>query len=85
MGNFAAVIASEALPSGIIEGLNNEAKVTISKTYGFRAFKMGKFLLYHVLGKLPAQKLTHIFCGTAEFSKFVDEFLAAIKLFKEAT
>jgi transposase len=53
--------ARKAFSSGIIEGLNNKAKVTMRKAYGYRTFKMAELSLYHVLGKLPEPKLTHSF------------------------
>lgn len=53
--------ARKAFSSGIVEGLNNKAKVTMRKAYGFRTFKMLELSLYHVLGKLPEPKLTHSF------------------------
>lgn len=53
--------ARKAFSSGIIEGLNNKAKITMRKAYGFRTFKMAGLLLCHVLGKLPEPKLTHSF------------------------
>ena len=53
--------AKKAFSSGIVEGLNNKAKVTMRKAYGFRTFKMLELSLYHVLGKLPEPKLTHSF------------------------
>lgn len=53
--------ARKAFSSGIIEGLNNKAKVTMRKAYGFRTFKMAELSLYHVLGKLPEPKLAHSF------------------------
>lgn len=53
--------ARKAFSSGIVEGLNNKAKVTMRKAYGFRTFKMLELALYHVLGKLPEPKLTHLF------------------------
>ena len=53
--------ARKAFSSGIVEGLNNKAKVTMRKAYGFRTFKMLELALYHVLGKLPEPKLTHSF------------------------
>jgi len=55
-GNLCNIAAS-----GIVEGLNNKAKVTMRKAYGFRTFKMLELSLYHVLGKLPEPKLTHSF------------------------
>jgi transposase len=53
--------ARKAFSSGIVEGLNNKAKVTMRKAYGFRTFKMLELALYHVLGKLPEPKLIHSF------------------------
>lgn len=53
--------ARKAFSSGIVEGLNNKAKVTMRKAYGFRTFKMLELALYHVLGKLPEPKLAHRF------------------------
>jgi transposase len=53
--------ARKAFSSGVVEGLNNKAKVTMRKAYGFRTFKATELALYHVLGKLPEPPLTHRF------------------------
>jgi len=53
--------ARKQCSSGVIEGLNNKAQVTMRKFYGFRAFKVTELALYHALGKLPEPKLTHSF------------------------
>lgn len=53
--------AKKAYSSGVVEGLNNKAKVTMRKAYGFRTFKITELSLYHALGKLPEPKLTHSF------------------------
>jgi transposase len=53
--------ARKAFSSGVIEGLNNKAKVTMRKAYGFRTFKATELALYHVLGKLPEPPLAHRF------------------------
>jgi transposase len=53
--------AKKQFSSGVIEGLNNKAKVTIRKSYGFRTFRIAELALYHALGKLPEPKLTHKF------------------------
>jgi len=53
--------ARKAFSSGIVEGLNNKAKVTMRKAYGFRTFKATELALYHVLGKLPEPPLAHRF------------------------
>jgi transposase len=44
--------------SGVVEGLNNKTKVTMRRSYGFRALELA---LYHSLGKLPEPTLTHEF------------------------
>ena len=43
------------------EGLNNKAKVTMRRSYGFRTFRILELALYHSLGKLPEPELTHDF------------------------
>ena len=53
--------ARKAYSSGVIEVLNNKAKVTMRKAYGFRTFGMMEIALYHALGKLPEPELTHRF------------------------
>jgi transposase len=53
--------ARKEFSSGVIEGLNNKAKVTMRKSYGFRTFRITEIALYHALGKLPEPKLAHRF------------------------
>ncbi len=53
--------ARKQFSSGVIEGLNNKAKVTTRKAYGFRSFRATELALYHVLGKLPEPELAHSF------------------------
>ena len=53
--------ARKAFSSGVIEGLNNKAKVTMRKSYGFRTFNGTELALYHALGKIPEPQLTHRF------------------------
>jgi transposase len=53
--------ARKQFSSGIIEGLNNKAKVTMRKAYGYRTFRITELSLYHVLGKLPEPQLAHRF------------------------
>jgi transposase len=53
--------AQKLFSSGVIEGLNNKAKLTMRKSYGFRTFKVTELALYHTLGKLPEPELTHRF------------------------
>jgi len=54
--------AKKQLSSGVVEGLNNKAKLTIRKSYGFRTFHVTETALYHTLGKLPEPKTAHSFC-----------------------
>jgi transposase len=51
--------AKKQFSSGVVEGLNNKAKVTMRKAYGYRTFRIAELSLYHVLGKLPEPKLAH--------------------------
>jgi len=55
--------AKELIALGAVEGLNNKAKVTTKKAYGFKSFEVIKLALYHTLGKLPEPEVTHRFCG----------------------
>jgi transposase len=55
--------ADGELSSGVVEGLNNKAKLTIRKAYGFRSTEHLQIALYHTLGELPEPKITHRFCG----------------------
>jgi hypothetical protein len=41
--------ARKEFSSGVIEGLNNKAKVTMRKSYGFRTFRVTELALYHSL------------------------------------
>ena len=53
--------AQKLLSSGVVEGLNNKAKVTMRRSYGFRTFRTLELALYHTLGKLPEPESTHEF------------------------
>ncbi len=53
--------ARKQFSSGVVEGLNNKAKVTMRKAYGFRTLKATELALHHVLGKLPEPPLAHRF------------------------
>ena len=53
--------ARKKFSSGVVEGLNNKAKVTMRKSYGFRTYRVLELALYHSLGKLPEPELTHEF------------------------
>jgi len=47
--------------SGVAEGLNNKAQITMRKSYGFRAYRALELALYHSLGKLPEPPAAHDF------------------------
>ncbi|MFT0175234.1 transposase [Paraburkholderia mimosarum] len=53
--------ARKQFSSGVIEGLNNKAKVTMRKAYGFRTFRATEIALYHALGTLAEPPSTHSF------------------------
>lgn len=53
--------AKKQFSSGIVEGLNNKAKVTTRSSYGFRTYKCAEIALYHALGDLPEPPMTHRF------------------------
>jgi len=53
--------AEGAVSAGIAEGLNNKAKLTMRKAYGFRTEKAIEIALYHQLGNLPEPEFTHEF------------------------
>jgi hypothetical protein len=53
--------AKKEFSSGVIEGLNNKAKVTMRRSYGFRTYRILELALYHTLGKLPEPPVTHEF------------------------
>lgn len=53
--------AKKRFSSGIVEGLNNKAKLTMRKSYGFRSPEILEMALYHALGKLPEPELPHEF------------------------
>lgn len=51
----------QTFSSGVIEGFNNKAKLSIRKSYGFRSQKYREMALFHALGALPEPKATHRF------------------------
>ena len=53
--------AKKELSSGIVEALNNNARFTMRKAYGFRTFNALEVALYHQLGQLPEPQVTHRF------------------------
>ncbi len=52
--------AKGMLSSGVVEGFNNKAKLTM-KSYGFRTVRGLEIALYHAMGDLPVPKTTHRF------------------------
>ena len=50
---------SRGLSSGVVEGFNNNVKLTARKAYGFRTFETLQIALFHALGRLPEPKYTH--------------------------
>jgi transposase len=54
-------VAHGTLSSGIVEAMNNTAKLTIKRSYGFRQYETLKYALYHKLGQLSPPELTHEF------------------------
>jgi len=50
------------ISTAAVEGMNNKAKLTVRKSYGFRSYKCLETALYHTLGKLPEPEATHRFC-----------------------
>lgn len=53
--------AKKEFSSGVVEGLNNKAKLTTKRAYGFSTYKMLEVALYHTLADLPQPKVTHEF------------------------
>ena len=53
--------ANGELSSGIVEGINNKAKLTMRRAYGYKSSKLLKISLYHALGDLPVPRTTHSF------------------------
>ncbi len=54
--------AKGEISAGIVEGLNNKAKLAMRKSYGFRTDQGIETASYHNLGQLPEPKFTHEFC-----------------------
>jgi transposase len=53
--------ARKEFSCGVVEGLNNKAKLATRKAYGFRTYEALEVVLYHTLGKLPEPKCAHAF------------------------
>jgi transposase len=55
--------AKEQIGLGTVEGLNNKAKVTTKKAYGFKSFEGVNHAIYHTLGNSPEPVVDQRFCG----------------------
>jgi transposase len=53
--------AKKLFNSGIVEGFNCKAKLTMRKAFGFRTFEGLEIALYHQLGALPEPQMAHRF------------------------
>lgn len=53
--------AKKEFSSGVVEGLNNKAKLSTKMAYGFGTFQTLQTVLYHRLGDLPEPEFTHKF------------------------
>jgi transposase len=52
---------SKGLSSGVVEGFNNNAKLSVRKSYGFKQVETISTALCHQLGDLPDPIRTHEF------------------------
>ncbi len=52
---------AKGISVGAVEGLNNKAKVTMRKSYGFRSVRIAELALYHALADLPQPDFAHTF------------------------
>lgn len=53
--------AKKEFSSGVVEGLNNKAKLCTKQAYGFHTYNCLETALYHRLGDLPEPELAHRF------------------------
>lgn len=53
--------ARKEFSSGVVEGLNNKAKLATKQAYGFHTYKTLEIVLYHRLGDLPEPNFAHKF------------------------
>src|SRR5689334_25384107 len=74
--------AQKLLSSGVVEGLNNKAKVTMRRSYGFRTYRVLELALYHSLGNQKAYRNVNTIRRLPPsvphwFKKFADESVAS--------
>ena len=53
--------AQKMLSSGVVEGRNNKANITMRKSFAFRTCRVLELALHHSLGKRPEPESTHDF------------------------
>lgn len=53
--------AQKEISAGVVEGLNNKAKLVTRRAYGFRTYDALEIVLYHTLGNLPEPEHAHAF------------------------
>lgn len=53
--------ARKAISAGVVEGMNNKAKLGTKQAYGFHTYECLETALYHRLGDLPEPELAHRF------------------------
>jgi len=53
--------AKKAFSSGVVEGLNNKAKLGMRRAYGIKGPRTLELVLFHQLGHLPEPPITHGF------------------------
>jgi len=53
--------ARKEISSGVVEGLNNKARVGTRQAYGFHTYHCLEMALYHRLGDLPEPEIAHRF------------------------
>jgi transposase len=53
--------ARKEISCGVVEGLNNKAKLATRMAYGYGTFEALEIALYHRLGDLPEKEFTHEF------------------------
>ena len=63
------------LTSGVVEGLNNKAKVTMRKSYGFRTYRVLELALYHSLAKLTEPESTREFSDESHSEAAIPSYL----------
>jgi hypothetical protein len=60
-GDGKRTLTKAYIPVGVVGGLNNRAKVTMRKSYGFGTYRVLELALYHSLGKPPEPVSIHDF------------------------